>query len=73
MKINIIGKRKYVRGENNATIVYFEYPSREVEGVAVDSAFIPADMLSFDKVQVGKSYSIDYDKRGFLVALSLYN
>ena len=25
MKINIIGKRKYVRGDNNATIVYFEY------------------------------------------------
>ena len=77
MKVVVIGK-EYVSGTSKKTgkpfeanLAYVSYKKMGVEGQAVEAIFLDPNTYPLGAIQVGKTYNVDRDSRGFLVSFDL--
>ena len=72
MKVVVIGKEhrqgkaKRSGNEYNANIVHFLVRARGLEGHRGDSAWLDPDIFPLDEIEVGGTYVIDFNGRGFV-------
>lgn len=76
MKIKVIGK-SHLEGTSRKTgrpynfnQLHFTAPARGVEGVAAQVVSYDPAIFPLDRVEVGKSYELDLDLRGYVTAIS---
>ena len=74
MKVMVIGK-EYVSGTSKKTgkpfeanLAHVSYKKMGVEGQAVEAIFLDPNTYPLNTIQVGKTYNVDRDGRGFLVS-----
>lgn len=77
MKVNVIGK-EYVSGTSKkngkpfeANVVHVSFKKMSVDGAAVDSIWLNPNEYPLSGIQVGKTYNVDRDSRGFLLSFDL--
>lgn len=74
MKITVIGKQhmegtsKKTGNPYNFNQVHYNAPSRGVEGVAAKTLNLDPSMANYGSIQVGGTYNVEFDERGFCVA-----
>lgn len=77
MKVVVIGK-EYVIGTSRkngkpfeANVVHVSFKKMGVDGQAVDSIWLNPNDYPLTGIQVGKTYEVDRDSRGFLLSFDL--
>lgn len=77
MKVMVVGKehaggtsRKTGKVFSN-TLVHVSYKKPRVDGVAVETIWLDETAYPLDSVQVGKTYDLDRDSRGYVIGFDL--
>lgn len=77
MKVVVLGK-EHVSGTSKkngksfeANVVHVAYKKIGVDGQSVDSIWLNPNDYPLTGIQVGKSYNVDRDSRGFLLSFDL--
>ena len=77
MKVTVIGK-EYVSGTSKKTgkpfaanVVHVSQKKMGVEGFAADSIWLDPASYPLPDIQVGKTYDVDRDGRGFICGFDL--
>jgi len=77
MKVNVVGK-KFVSGTSKKTgkefaanVAYVAHKKNGVEGMAVDTVWLDPVTYPLAGIQVGKTYDLDRDGRGFIIDFTL--
>ncbi len=77
MKVVVIGK-EYVSGTSRkngkpfeANVAHVGFKKMGVEGQAVDSIWLDPNTYPLNSIQIGKTYDVDRDSRGFLLSFDL--
>lgn len=77
MKVVVIGK-EYVSGTSRkngkpfeANVAHVSFKKMGVEGQSVDSIWLNPNDYPLSSIQVGKTYEVDRDSRGFLLSFDL--
>lgn len=77
MKVVVIGK-EYVSGTSRkngnffeANVVHVAFKKMGVEGQSVDSIWLNPNDYPLNGIQIGKTYDVDRDSRGFLLSFDL--
>ena len=77
MKVFVIGKEhaegtsKKTGNPFSNTVVHVSYKKNRVEGQAVDTIWLDANSYPLDSIQVGKTYDVDRDSRGYVLDFEL--
>lgn len=73
MKVVVLGK-EFASGTSKktgkdfaATVAHVAYKKARCEGQCVESVWLDPVLYPMEKVEVGKTYDIDRDARGFVV------
>ena len=73
MKVCVIGKEhaegtsKKTGNPFSNTVVHVSYKRNRVEGQAVEAIWLDAKTYPLDSIQVGKTYDVDRDNRGYVI------
>lgn len=74
MKVMVMGK-EHLKGTSRKTgkpfdntVVYIQHKKNNVEGVYCGDVWLDAATFPVESVQVGKSYFLDRDDRGYVIA-----
>ena len=77
MKVCVIGK-EHAEGISKKngnpfsnTVVHVSYKKNRVEGQAVEAIWLDAKSFPLDAIQVGKTYDVDRDNRGYVIDFEL--
>ena len=77
MKVRVIGK-EHAEGTSKKsgnpfsnTVVHVSYKRNRVEGQAVEAIWLNAKSYPLDSIQVGKTYDVDQDNRGYVIDFEL--
>ena len=77
MKVVVVGK-EHLSGvsrktgkEFNSNLVHVSYVKNGVNGSAVETVWLDPVSFSLDSIQVGKTYDLDRDSRGFIVGFKI--
>ena len=77
MKVVVIGK-EYVSGTSRKTgkpfeanVAHVAFKKMGVEGQTVDSIWLDPNTYPLNGIQIGKTYDVDRDSRGFLLSFDL--
>lgn len=77
MKVCVIGK-EHAEGTSKKsgnpfsnTVVHVSYKKNRVEGQAVEAIWLDAKSYPLDSIQVGKTYDVDRDNRGYVIDFEL--
>ena len=77
MKVCVIGK-EHAEGTSKKsgnpfsnTVVHVSYKRNRVEGQAVEAIWLNAKSYPLDSIQVGKTYDVDQDNRGYVIDFEL--
>lgn len=77
MKVTVVGK-EYVSGTSKKTgkpfeanVVHVTFKKMHCEGSSVDSIWLDPNTYPLSGIQVGKTYDVDRDQRGFLLSFEL--
>ena len=74
MVIKVIGKShmegtsKRTGNQYNFNTVYFNAKARGVDGLAAKSTNIDGSFIRYEDIQVGGSYNLEFDERGYVMA-----
>ena len=77
MKVCVIGKEhaegtsKKTGNPFSNTVVHVSYKKNRVEGQAVEAIWLDAKTFPLDAIQVGKTYDVDWDNRGYVIDFEL--
>ena len=77
MKVCVIGKEhaegtsKKTGNPFSNTVVHVSYKRNRVEGQAVEAIWLDAKTYPLDSIQVGKTYDVDRDNRGYVIDCEL--
>ena len=77
MKVCVIGKEhaegtsKKTGNPFSNTVVHVSYKKNRVEGQAVEAIWLDAKSFPLDAIQVGKTYDVDLDNRGYVIDFEL--
>ena len=77
MKVCVIGK-EHAEGTSKKsgnpfsnTVVHVSYRKNHVEGQAVEAIWLDAKSYPLGSIQVGKTYEVDRDNRGYVIDFEL--
>lgn len=74
MKVTVIGKEvmsgtsKKTGQPYEATIAHVQYKKARVEGYAVEGVWVDSTLCQPYDIEVGASYDLDRDGRGFIIS-----
>ena len=77
MKVCVIGKEhaegtsKKTGNPYSNTVVHVSHKKNRVEGQAVEAIWLDAKTFPLDAIQVGKTYDMDRDNRGYVIDFEL--
>lgn len=77
MKIVVIGKAhmegmsKRTGKDYNFNQIHYNAPARGVEGLGAMTLMLDPDQVSYASIEVGATYSVEFDQRGYVVAFDL--
>jgi len=76
MKVNVVGK-EYVHGTSKKTgkefegnVVHCTHRKQGCEGLVAESIWLNPDDYPLSGIEVGKTYEVDRDQRGYIVEFS---
>ena len=67
-KENINGTSKKTGKEYNLNMIHITYKRNGVDGQAVDTVALDANTYPIASIAVGKTYDLDRDGRGYVIA-----
>lgn len=77
MKVMVMGK-EHVQGTSRKTqkpfdntVVYVQHKKNGVDGVVCGNVWLNAGTYPIEGIQLGKTYNLDRDERGFVMAFEL--
>lgn len=74
MKVNVVGKEqmkgvsKKTGNEYNGSLVHIAFKKARCAGTAVESLFVDHGLAEYEAINVGKTYDLDRDGRGYILA-----
>lgn len=77
MKVVVLGKEhasgtsKKTGNPFDNTVVHVSFKKNRCEGQGVDSIWLDAKAYPVESIQIGKSYDVDRDSRGYVVGFDL--
>jgi hypothetical protein len=77
MKVMVLGKEhasgtsKRTGKDFDNTVVHVSFKKNRVDGSAVDSIWLDAKSYPVEDIQVGKTYDVDRDSRGYVLSFEL--